>query len=63
MKSVLRMLEIDENSYVYATLQGNTYGKVPVVGFITTHMDTSPDMTGTDVKPRISGKTTMVPMI
>ena len=48
----LKDAEIDENGYVYATLQGNTYRKVPVIGFIA-HMDTSPDMTGTNVKPRI----------
>lgn len=44
--------EIDQNGYVYATLEGNIDKKVPVIGFIA-HMDTSPDMTGSNVKPRI----------
>lgn len=47
---------IDDKGYIYATLEGNMEEsetkKVPVVGFIA-HMDTSPDMTGTNVKPRI----------
>ncbi|AGC67376.1 peptidase T [Thermoclostridium stercorarium subsp. stercorarium DSM 8532] len=48
----LKDAEIDRNGYVYATLNGNTEKKVPVIGFIA-HMDTSPDMTGANVKPRI----------
>lgn len=48
----LRDAEIDRNGYVYATLEGNTEKEVPVIGFIA-HMDTSPDMTGAGVKPRI----------
>jgi len=48
----LKDAEIDENGYVYATLEGNTDKKVPVIGFIA-HMDTSPDMTGENVRPRI----------
>jgi len=44
--------EIDQNGYVYATLEGNVDKNVPVIGFIA-HMDTSPDMTGAKVKPRI----------
>jgi len=48
----LQDAEIDENGYVYATLEGNVDKKVPVIGFIA-HMDTSPDMTGANVKPRI----------
>lgn len=47
--------EIDENGYVYATLEGNIDKKVPVIGFIA-HIDTSPDMTGANVKPRIIEK-------
>lgn len=42
---------VDENSYVMATLKGNTEG-VPTIGFIS-HLDTAPDVTGKDVKPRI----------
>lgn len=49
----LEDVEIDENGYVYATLKGNIDDKnVPVIGFIA-HMDTSPDMTGANVRPRI----------
>lgn len=42
---------MDEHGYVMATIPANT-GKadVPVVGFIA-HMDTSPDVTGENVKP------------
>lgn len=42
---------VDENSYVMATLKGNTEG-VDTIGFIS-HLDTAPDVTGKDVKPRI----------
>lgn len=41
---------MDESGYVYGTVKGNT--DAPVIGFIA-HMDTSPDMSGTNVKPRI----------
>ena len=43
---------LDDNGYLFATLPGNCEGKVPTVGFIA-HMDTAPDMSGHDVKPRI----------
>ncbi|MEE4116231.1 MAG: peptidase T [Marinilabiliaceae bacterium] len=43
---------LDENGYVRASLPSNTEKELPVVGFIA-HMDTSPDMSGSDVKPRI----------
>lgn len=43
---------LDENGYLYATLPANTDKQVPVVGFIA-HMDTAPDMSGKDAKPRI----------
>ena len=42
---------VDENSYVMATLKGNTEG-IETIGFIA-HLDTAPDVTGKDVKPRI----------
>ena len=44
--------EQDAHGYVYGTIPANTDKKAPVIGFIA-HMDTSPDMTGKDVKPRI----------
>lgn len=43
---------LDELGYLYATLPANTDKNVPTVGFIA-HMDTSPDMTGKNVQPRI----------
>ena len=43
---------MDEHGYVYATLPGNTDKQVPTIGFIA-HMDTSPDCSGADIKPRI----------
>lgn len=43
---------MDDMGYVYATLPSNTDKKVPVIGFIS-HMDTSPSMSGANVKPRI----------
>ncbi|MGM9816321.1 MAG: peptidase T [Lepagella sp.] len=43
---------LDENGYLFATLPSNMDRAVPVVGFIA-HMDTSPDMSGRHVNPRI----------
>lgn len=49
----LEDISIDEHSYVMATLPANTdSGETPVIGFIA-HLDTSPDMSGKDVNPRI----------
>ena len=48
----LTEVEMDANGYVYATLPANTDRPVPTIGFIA-HMDTSPDCSGCDVKPRI----------
>ena len=45
-------VSIDANGYVMGTLPSNTSKKVPVIGFVA-HVDTSPDMSGTDVKPRL----------
>ncbi len=45
-------IELDANGYLYATLPANTSKTVPTIGFIA-HMDTSPDCSGADVKPRI----------
>ncbi|MGL4911081.1 MAG: peptidase T [Romboutsia sp.] len=44
-------VSIDENSYVMATLKGNVEG-AETIGFIS-HLDTAPDITGKNVKPRI----------
>ncbi len=43
---------LDEHGYVYATLPSNTEKDVPVIGFIA-HVDTSPAISGKDVKPII----------
>lgn len=48
----LEDITLDNNSYLMATLPANTQKQVPVIGFIA-HLDTSPDMSGKDVKPRI----------
>ncbi len=48
----LRDISLDENGYLMATLPSNVDRKVPTVGFIA-HLDTSPDMTGRHVNPRI----------
>ena len=43
---------LDEHGYVYATIPTTTDKVVPVICFCS-HMDTSPDCTGKDVKPQI----------
>src|SRR5437868_6011743 len=43
---------LDQHGYVYATIPANTAKKVPVICFCS-HMDTSPDCTGKNVKPQI----------
>lgn len=48
----LQDVDLDDNGYLMATLPANTDKPVPVIGFIA-HMDTSPDMSGKHVKPRI----------
>lgn len=44
--------ELDEYGYVYATLKSNTLKQVPTICFCS-HMDTSPDCSGTNVNPII----------
>jgi tripeptide aminopeptidase len=44
--------ELDEYGYVYGTLPGNSSKDVPVICFCS-HMDTSPDSSGANVKPLI----------
>ena len=48
----LQDVVLDELGYLYATLPANTDQPVPTIGFIA-HIDTSPDASGKDVKPRI----------
>lgn len=45
-------VSLDNNCYLTATLPANTRKDVPVIGFIA-HFDTSPDMSGENVNPRI----------
>ncbi|HRH10989.1 MAG TPA: peptidase T, partial [Bacteroidia bacterium] len=56
--------EMDEHGYVYATIESNTSKKVPVICFCS-HMDTSPDCSGTNVNPVIhknyNGKDIVLP--
>ncbi len=47
----LEDISLDERCYVMAKLPANEEGLVPI-GFIA-HMDTSPDLSGKDVKPRL----------
>jgi tripeptide aminopeptidase len=55
----LKDASIDENGYVFATVPSNLppeqAERVPVVGFIA-HVDTSPAITGTNVRPHIHRK-------
>ncbi len=49
----LQDISLDDNGYLMATLPANTDASgVPTVGFIA-HLDTSPDMSGRHVTPRI----------
>ncbi|WP_448043724.1 peptidase T [Bradyrhizobium liaoningense] len=43
---------LDDYGYVYGTIPANTDKKVPVICFCS-HMDTSPDCSGKDVKPQL----------
>ena len=45
-------VSLDENCYLMATLPANTDKEVPTIGFVA-HFDTSPDMSGKNVSPRI----------
>ncbi len=45
-------VSLDNNCYLMATLPANTKKSVPTIGFIA-HFDTSPDMSGENVNPRI----------
>ena len=51
----LQEITLDDNGYLMATLPANTSAAVPTVGFIA-HLDTSPDMSGRHVSPRIVQK-------
>ncbi len=51
----LEKVNIDNNGYLTAALPANTDTDLPVIGFIA-HMDTSPDMSGKNVSPRVIEK-------
>lgn len=51
-KMGLTEVTLDDNGYLFATLPANTDKDVPTIGFIA-HLDTSPDMSGRHVNPRI----------
>ncbi|MGV8982244.1 peptidase T [Clostridium sp.] len=44
-------VSVDDNGYVMATIPSNVEKTIPIIGFIA-HMDTAPDMSGKDVKPK-----------
>ena len=48
----LTEITLDDKGYLYATLPAKSDKEIPVIGFIS-HLDTSPDMSGKDVRPRV----------
>ncbi len=45
-------VRLSEHCYVYATIPATTAKKVPALGFVA-HMDTSPAISGENIKPRV----------
>ncbi len=53
LKSIgLTEVELDRNGYIMATLAANIDKPIPTIGFIA-HIDTSPDMSGKNVKAKV----------
>lgn len=53
MEMGLSQVELDQNGYIIAKIPGNLEdSKVPAIGFLA-HYDTSPDMSGENVRPKI----------
>ena len=48
----LTEITLDDKGYLYATLPSNSTKEIPTIGFIS-HLDTSPDMSGKNVTPRV----------
>jgi len=48
----MKDISLDDNCYIMASLPSNVNHKVPTIGFIS-HIDTSPDYSGTNVNPQI----------
>lgn len=51
-KMGLTEITLDDKGYLYATLPSNSIKEIPTIGFIS-HLDTSPDMSGKNVTPRV----------
>jgi tripeptide aminopeptidase len=51
----MKDITLDDNCYVMATLPSNLDYEVPTIGFVS-HIDTTPDFTGANVKPQIHHK-------
>ena len=47
-----QQITLDDNAYLMATLPANIDEAIPTIGFIA-HLDTSPDMSGTNVNPQM----------
>jgi tripeptide aminopeptidase len=45
-------VELDANGYLMATIPATVDGPIPTIGFVA-HVDTSPEMSGADVKPLV----------
>ncbi|MBR3643494.1 MAG: peptidase T, partial [Parasporobacterium sp.] len=45
-------VQVTDHCYVYAVIPATTDKEIPAIGFVS-HMDTSPDMSGENIKPRI----------
>lgn len=48
----MKNISLDENGYLMASLPSNVNKELPTIGFLA-HMDTSPDMSGTNINPKI----------
>lgn len=51
-KLKLQEISLNEHAYLMASLPANINKPIPTIGFIA-HLDTSPDMSGNNIKPRI----------
>ena len=58
----LQDVELDEWSYVFATIPSNVAHPLPTICFCS-HMDTAPDCSGTDVKPLLHTNYTGAPIV
>ena len=53
LKSIgMQEVSLDSNGYIMATLPANVPDAIPTIGFIA-HMDTAPDASGKNIRPRI----------